>query len=59
MSSKIGFVGLGIMGRPMAENLPKAGNTVTVKDTGPAGMVGAEGAGATKGSSPMDVASGT
>ena len=38
MSSKIGFVGLGIMGRPMAKNLLKAGHTVTVYDIMPAGM---------------------
>jgi len=29
---KIGFVGLGIMGRPMAKNLLKAGNSLTVFD---------------------------
>ncbi len=29
---KIGFVGLGIMGRPMAKNLVKAGHEVTVFD---------------------------
>lgn len=29
---KIGFVGLGIMGKPMAKNLVKAGNDVTVFD---------------------------
>ena len=27
---RIGFIGLGIMGRPMAENLVKAGFSVTV-----------------------------
>ena len=31
---KIGFIGLGIMGRPMAKNLLKAGYDVTV-DTPP------------------------
>ena len=30
MSAKIGFIGLGIMGRPMALNLLKAGHQVTV-----------------------------
>jgi 2-hydroxy-3-oxopropionate reductase len=30
--SKIGFIGLGIMGRPMAENLSKAGTTLMVSD---------------------------
>ncbi|WP_369404279.1 NAD(P)-binding domain-containing protein [Secundilactobacillus collinoides] len=29
---KIGFVGLGIMGKPMAKNLVKAGHDVTVFD---------------------------
>ena len=38
MSSKIGFVGLGIMGRPMAKNLLKAGHAVTVYDIMPTGM---------------------
>ena len=28
----VGFIGLGIMGRPMVRNLMKAGNTVTVYD---------------------------
>ena len=32
MSEKIGFIGLGVMGRPMAENLVKAGYTVNVFD---------------------------
>ncbi|MCA1018806.1 MULTISPECIES: 2-hydroxy-3-oxopropionate reductase [Bacillus] len=32
MAKKIGFIGLGIMGKPMALNLLKAGHTVTVFD---------------------------
>ncbi|WP_342540778.1 2-hydroxy-3-oxopropionate reductase [Heyndrickxia sp. FSL K6-6286] len=32
MQSKIGFIGLGIMGKPMALNLIKAGHTLTVFD---------------------------
>ncbi len=32
MSHKIGFVGLGIMGKPMVRNLMKAGHTVSVYD---------------------------
>ena len=56
MSSKIGFVGLGIMGRPMAKNLLKAGHKVTVYDIMPAGMDDVVSAGADKGSSPKDVA---
>jgi 2-hydroxy-3-oxopropionate reductase len=59
VSSKIGFVGLGIMGRPMAKNLLKAGHKVTVYDIMPAGMDDVAAAGAEKGSSPKDVASRT
>ncbi|MGN0436365.1 MAG: NAD(P)-dependent oxidoreductase, partial [Wujia sp.] len=32
MNEKIGFIGLGAMGNPMAANLSKAGNTVYVYD---------------------------
>lgn len=32
MAKQIGFIGLGIMGKPMALNLLKAGHTVTVFD---------------------------
>ena len=35
---KIGFIGLGAMGRPMAKNLLKAGYSVTVNDVMPAAM---------------------
>jgi 2-hydroxy-3-oxopropionate reductase len=59
VSSKIGFVGLGIMGRPMAKNLLKAGHKVTVYDIMPTGMDDVVAAGAEKGSSPKDVASKT
>jgi 2-hydroxy-3-oxopropionate reductase len=59
VSSKIGFVGLGIMGKPMAKNLLKAGHKVTVYDIVPAGMEEVAAAGAEKGSSPKDVASRT
>lgn len=59
MSSKIGFVGLGIMGKPMAKNLIKAGHQLTVYDIVPAGMDELAAAGAAKGSSPKDVASRT
>ena len=56
MSSKIGFIGLGIMGKPMVKNLLKAGHEVTVYDIMPAGMDEVAAAGAQKGSSPKDVA---
>ena len=32
MSKKIGFIGLGIMGKPMSKNLIKAGYDLTVCD---------------------------
>ena len=32
MAERIGFIGLGIMGKPMAKNLLKAGYEVTVYD---------------------------
>lgn len=35
MKERIGFIGLGIMGRPMAKNLLKAGYSLTVYDTNP------------------------
>src|SRR5262249_47500844 len=54
--SSIGFVGLGIMGRPMAKNLLKAGHKVTAYDIMPAGLDDVAAAGAEKGSSPKDVA---
>ena len=57
MASSIGFVGLGIMGKPMARNLLKAGHSLVVYDLAPAGVDDVAGAGAQKGSSPKDVAS--
>lgn len=56
MSSAIGFVGLGIMGRPMAKNLLKAGYAVTVYNRSSAPMDELAAAGAAKGTSPKDVA---
>ena len=57
--AKIGFVGLGIMGKPMAKNLLKAGHSLVVYDIMPTGMDEVAAAGADKGSSPKDVASRT
>ena len=53
---KIGFIGLGIMGKPMAHNLLKAGYPLTVynRSEGAARELAAEGAAV--GSSPRDVA---
>ena len=53
---RIGFIGLGIMGRPMSQNLLKAGYAVTVynRSRGPAELLAA--AGAKVATSPKDVA---
>ena len=59
MARKIGFVGLGIMGKPMAKNLLKATHSLVVYDIIPTGMDEVVAAGAEKGSSPKDVASRT
>jgi 2-hydroxy-3-oxopropionate reductase len=44
--AKIGFIGLGIMGKPMVKNLLKAGHEVVVYDVVPAGVQDAVAAGA-------------
>jgi 2-hydroxy-3-oxopropionate reductase len=54
---KIGFVGLGIMGKPMAKNLLKAGYSLTVYDVVPEGVKEVVAAGAKEGKSSKDVAS--
>jgi 2-hydroxy-3-oxopropionate reductase len=56
MSEKIGFIGLGIMGRPMALNLCKAGYTLWVHARRPEMMEPLIQAGAIKASSPKAVA---
>ncbi len=53
---RVGFVGLGIMGRPMALNLLKAGHTVTVWARRPESMTPLLEAGAAPGDSPAAVA---
>ncbi len=53
---KIGFIGLGIMGNPMAKNLLKAGYSLTVYDIVPGKIDDAVKAGAQAGSSNKDVA---
>jgi 2-hydroxy-3-oxopropionate reductase len=53
---KIGFIGLGIMGKPMALNLLKAGYSVTVYDIVPERIKEVVAAGAKAGSSSKDVA---
>ena len=53
---RIGFVGLGIMGRPMAGHLIDAGYETTVFDLLPDAVAQLEQKGASAGSSPADVA---
>ena len=53
---KIGFIGLGVMGKPMAKNLLKAGYPLTVYDIRPEPVQELVEAGAKKGSSSADVA---
>jgi 2-hydroxy-3-oxopropionate reductase len=53
---KVGFVGLGIMGRPMARNLIKAGHQLTVYDVLPEPVAELAASGAARGESARDVA---
>jgi 2-hydroxy-3-oxopropionate reductase len=53
---KIGFIGLGIMGKPMARNLLKAGHNLLVYDVVPAMVDAVAGAGIERGESCADVA---
>ena len=55
--SKIGFIGLGIMGKPMALNLIKAGHSLVVFDIVKANVQELVAAGAVEGKSNKDVAS--
>lgn len=54
---RIGFIGLGIMGRPMAKHLMDAGHTLTVWNRSRPGIDFLVEAGADEGASPADVAS--
>ena len=56
MSKTIGFIGLGIMGKPMASNLLKAGHHLVVYDIFPAPMDELASRGAERGASAKDVA---
>ncbi|WP_323017489.1 3-hydroxyisobutyrate dehydrogenase [Castellaniella sp.] len=58
MSSTIGFIGLGHMGGPMAQNLLKAGHTLKVFDLVPAALRAATQAGATAVASAAEAATG-
>lgn len=52
----IGFIGLGIMGKPMSLNLIKAGYSLVVMDRNPAAVKELEAAGAKTAASPKEVA---
>ena len=56
MARKIGFIGLGIMGKPMALNLIKAGNILTVNDLNQDAVKTLIAAGAKAGITPKEVA---
>ena len=56
MSERIGFIGLGIMGKPMAEHLLKGGRTVTIWNRTASKAADLVKAGARQGASPKDVA---
>ena len=56
MAEKIGFIGLGAMGGPMAKNLVKAGFELVVFDPSPTAQAALTDAGATAASSAKDVA---
>jgi 2-hydroxy-3-oxopropionate reductase len=59
MAKKVGFVGLGIMGKPMARNLMKAGYEVTVFDVVAASVDELAKAGAQKAANSKEVAAQT
>ena len=56
MSMKIGFIGLGIMGKPMSKNLLKAGYELVVLDTNQSAIEELKAAGAQSASTPKEVA---
>jgi 2-hydroxy-3-oxopropionate reductase len=56
MSETLGFIGLGIMGKPMAKNLLKAGYSLVVYDVVEAPVAELAGLGAAAAVSPADVA---
>jgi 2-hydroxy-3-oxopropionate reductase len=56
MPETIGFIGLGLMGRPMATNLLKAGYSVLVHNRSPQAVDALVALGATRAESPADIA---
>src|SRR5690348_14739902 len=57
MQTRVGFIGLGIMGKPMAKNLIKAGFPLVVHNRSKAAVDELAKAGAATASSPREVAS--
>lgn len=57
--AKIGFIGLGIMGKPMSRNLMKAGHELVVHDVRPEPVEELVREGAARGGSPREVAART
>ncbi len=57
MAETLGFIGLGIMGKPMAKNLIDAGYSLVVLDVNPAPIEEIVGMGATAAKTPADVTS--
>ena len=53
---RIGFIGLGNMGKPMAENLARAGFPMTVLDLDPEPVAALKALGADSAASPREVA---
>ncbi|CAA9435309.1 MAG: 2-hydroxy-3-oxopropionate reductase [uncultured Rubrobacteraceae bacterium] len=58
MAEKVGFIGLGIMGKPMAKNLMEAGYDLVVHNRSPKKAEELAGEGATTAGSPREVAEG-
>src|ERR671937_1544623 len=56
MPETIGFIGLGVMGKPMAKNLIKAGHSLVVYNRSRAAIIEVAAAGAKAAASPADVA---
>src|SRR5918993_5445504 len=56
MPETVGFIGLGLMGRPMAKNLLKAGYTLVVNSRSQGPVDDLVAAGATRASTPADAA---
>ena len=56
MGDRVGFIGLGIMGKPMAKNLVAAGFDLTVHSRSPGPVDELVDAGATRAAGPAEVA---